>query len=368
MGLVSEYIVNPRRAPRAPSRCSTLVHAPDADWKSETEDFSPLGCQLVAPVAMARGLPLTLVFASPRVKGSLQVEGKVAWGSSQPPWRVGISFGEASRAQSERWFAALLAAHPGLAGLRRVPDRLPVDAMLFLGAPPTFLVDFTPDEVEVLRHVASGTSIAALRSRLEAVWAASQRAIFSLLARSVLTVSRSSSVHTSAWSQVMEELKVDFVVEAARPTRSSPFLEAVAPAPAKGYARFDGPIDLDIDPRLTSPLEPPPLPAPAARAPTGRAPAASAMAPRSIAPAAPRPAAPVAPSTPPSPGSSRAGTGWRGTAAARSPQAQECLDNGRMELAAGNSHSALAHLRRALQLSPGDSEIAGEIGRALKRG
>jgi hypothetical protein len=204
--------------------------------------------------------------------------------------------------------------------------------------------------------VASGTSIATLRDRLVGGWAASQRAIFSLLARGVVTVSRSAAVHTAAWKKVMEDLEVDFVVEATRAIRTSPFLEAVAPTPArpvKSVQRFDEPLDLDIDPRLIP--APPPEPLPFA---TPEAPAPAAWAP--IAPGTARKVASK-------PGASTAGTGWRGTTRSRSPQAQECLDNGRTELAAGNSHSALAHLRRALQLSPGDAEIAGEIGRAIKR-
>ena len=82
-----------------------------------------MGCQLVAPRAMARGLPLTLIFANRKVQGSLQVEGKVAWASSQPPWRVGVAFGDSCRSQAARWFAQLMEAYPGLGGFRRVPDR-----------------------------------------------------------------------------------------------------------------------------------------------------------------------------------------------------------------------------------------------------
>ncbi len=88
-------------------------------------------------------------------------------------------------------------------------------------------------------------------------------------------------------------------------------------------------------------------------------------------PAAPAvPPVPVAPAAPvaSSPESPTAGTGWRGGARARSREAQESFDLGRRELAAGRSSSALAHLRRALQLAPGDAEIAAEIGRALAGG
>jgi PilZ domain len=311
---VSEYIVNPRRGPRAPSRCAALVHTPDANWSTETEDIGPMGCQLVAPRAVARGLPLTLVFANWKVQESLQVEGKVAWACSQPPWRIGVAFGDSSRSQAAIWFAQLMAAHPELGGFRRVPDRLPVDAMLFLTPPPTYLIDFTPDEVAVLCHVANGTSIASLRGRLEPRWSASLRAVFSLMARGVLTLSRSSAAHLSAWKKVMADLDAEFVLEQQLASRPAPSLQAFL------------------------------VEVPFAAAPVAAAPVAAA------------------------PGSATAGFGWRGGARLRSREAQESFDLGRTELAAGRANSALAHLRRALQLAPGDPDIATEIGRAMLGG
>ncbi len=356
MEIVTEYIVNPRRAPRAPSRCAALVHTPDAAWSAETEDIGPMGCQLVAPGAMARGLPLTLVFANPKVQGSLQVDGKVAWASSRSPWRVGVAFGDASRAQAERWIAQLVAAHPGLTGFRRVPDRLPVDAMIFLAPPPTYLVDFTAEEVEVLRHVASGTTVSSLRRRLSSNWSAAQRAVFSLLARGAVTVSGSAAVHPSAWKKVMADLEVDFVLEVARAIRPEPVIERRA----RGPSLPDGPIDMELDPRFTPAPGPGLMTVPAAPA----APAANGRPPTSF--PTPGPMAAVQPAPPP--GSSTAGTGWRGDVRLRSREAQECFDIGRAELAAGRGSSAMAHLRRALQLAPGDAEIAATIGRAMAGG
>jgi hypothetical protein len=336
MAGVSEYIVNPRRAPRAPSRCAIQVRTPQSAWSAETEDISPLGCQLVAPGAVPRGLELTLVFANPKVSGSVKVEGKVAWGSSRPPWRVGVAFGEQGRSAIDRWFAQLVAAYPGLSGFRRVPDRLPVDAMLFLAPPPTFLLDFSADEIEVLRHVAGGTTVAALRERLAAAWSPMQRAIFSLLARGVVTVSRGASAHPSAWKKVMAELDAEFVVEPPRAVRPLPFTEKSASSPT-----------------------PPPLLS---------VPVAPAMPAPPVAPVAAVQAAPPPAATPTAGELPTAGTGWRGGSRTRSREAQESFDLGCRELAAGRGSSALAHLRRALQLSPGDAEIAAEIGRAMSAG
>jgi hypothetical protein len=338
MRRVSEYIVNPRRAPRAPSRCSAQVQSRDASWTTETEDIGPSGCQLVAPRAVARGLRLTLVFTNPRVPGSLRVEGKVAWVSPQAPWRVGVAFDDYCRAPAEHWFAQLVAAFPGLGSQRRVPERLPVDSMLFLAPPPTLLVDFTAEEVGVLRHVANGTTIASLRDRLVRSWGPSQRAVFSLLARGLVTVTRAAAAHPAAWKKVMEELGVEFVTEAPREARSTPSTRAAG-------------LELDLGPEVAPPLE---------FAEPPRKPLAGTPGKPPPAPARPAPPAPGAP------GASSAGTGWRGGAPRRSRDAQECFDLGRAELTAGRASSALAHLRRALQLAPGDAEIAGWIGRALK--
>ena len=81
-----------------------------------------------------------------------------------------MAFGDSSRSPADRWFALLMAAYPGLGGFRRVPDRLPVDAMVYLSPPPTFLLDFSHDEVAVLSRVANGTTIASLRDGLQASW------------------------------------------------------------------------------------------------------------------------------------------------------------------------------------------------------
>jgi hypothetical protein len=330
---VTDFIVNPRRAPRAPSRCRVRVQTTSTTWDAETEDVGPHGCQLVAPAPLQRGTPLQLALAGPGVKEPLNVGGKVAWVSSQPPWRLGVSFDGASWPAATRWFDLLVAARPGLGNFRRVPDRLPVDAMVFLAPPPRF-ADFAADEVTVIRHVAGGVTIAALRQRLEDRWPVMQRALFALLTRGVVTVSRGAAVQPESWRAVMAGLATTFVVEPLVP-RDVPAFGFAAPPPAWPQPPVE-PIDLP-------PLEPPPVAPPAATTPPA------------VAAAAPAPG-----------GSATAGTGWRGAGRARSAEAQEAFDLGRQELAAGRSKAALALLRRALQLAPGDAEVAAELGRAMK--
>lgn len=345
---MSDYIVNPRRAPRAPSRCRARAQSGGSTWDAETEDVGPNGCQLVAPAPLPRGAALMLALVGPGVKEQLTVRAKVAWVSSQPPWRLGIAFEEASRPASARWFEQLVAARPGLGNFRRVPDRLPVDAMVFLAPPPRF-ADFTADELAVLRHVAGGTTIAALRARLQEAWPALQRALFALLSRGVVTVSRGAAVHPESWRAVMVELGVQFVIEPL-PSREVPGFGTVTPPPVWRQAAVE---PIDLPPLEPSPLEPPPAPPPPA-------PAVAAAPP----PASPPPEPASMP--PPPPGAASAGTGWRGVGRARSAEAQEAFDLGRQELEAGRSKAALALLRRALQLAPGDAEVATALGRAMK--
>ncbi len=328
---MTEYLVNPRRAPRAPSRCRANVQIPGAAWPAETEDIGPHGCQLVVPNPVPRGLAIQLAVVSPLVTTPLQAAGKVAWVSSQPPWRLGVAFAEAARPAAGRWFDALVAASPGLGNLRRVPDRLPWDAMVFLGPPPKFMVDFTDDEIEVVRHVAAGITVAALRDRLRASWGASVRAFFGLMARQVLTISRGAAAHPEAWKKLMAQYDASFVVEQAAPT--VPRFEPAREHSARGEHAAMRAADLGHQPVSPAAAPLPPLEA----------------------------AVP-----PPLPGAASAGTGWRGAARARNREAQECLDLGRQELQAGRVSSALAHLRRALTLAPGDAEIAAELGRAMR--
>jgi hypothetical protein len=339
MPAVTEYLVNPRRAPRAPSRCRANVQIPGAAWPAETEDIGPHGCQLVVPNPVPRGLAIQVAVVSPLVTTPLQAAGKVAWVSSQPPWRLGVAFTDAARPAAGRWFDALVAASPGLGNLRRVPDRLPWDAMVFLGPPPKFMVDFTDDEIEVLRHVAGGITVAALRDRLRATWGASVRAFFGLMARQALTISRGAAAHPEAWKKLMAQYDASFVVEQAAPSPAR--WEPPREPSARGENAAMRAVDL------------------------GRAPAAT---PAASFPAAepPPPLPPLEPSSPPPSGAASAGTGWRGAARARTREAQECLDLGRQELQAGRVSSALAHLRRGLTMAPGDAEIAAELGRAMR--
>jgi len=317
---VSAPIVNPRRALRAPTRCRAAVVFLDGSFVAETENIGSRGCQIVSPARLCKGDRVQLVVTTDGVAEPLHAAGKVAWVSPEAPWRVGIAFDEGGFPEGARWFERLVATCPGAASRGRVPERIPVEATVFLGPPPRFLVDFTADEAALLRTVASGARIEALQAKFGARWPSAQRALFSLLSRQAVTLARGQAVHPDAWERILAGLETSAAVGwPARPDTPAAAARPAAAAPA-----------------------PPP---------TGQA----GVAHRAVAAGAGRAAGPAQPDF------LGAGVGWRAPRA-RPAEAQAVLDRARTEVQAGNVTAAIALLRRALAYAPGDAEIAGALG------
>src|SRR5512142_1190587 len=213
---MAEFIQNPRRSPRAPARCRTAVTSAQGTFEATTEDVGGHGCQLVSPRLVRRGEPIQLVLAHETMRDPLRVAGRVAWASDRAPWRLGIAYDEGALPASQAWFEELLTRVPGLSAFKRIPDRIALDAVVYLATPPRFLVDFMPDEVAILRSLGSGTSVAELRSLLRDRWNQAQRALFSLLAHQHITLSRGGSVHPDAWRKIVSEAESSLAVEALR--------------------------------------------------------------------------------------------------------------------------------------------------------
>jgi hypothetical protein len=356
---MADFVFNPRRAPRAPVRCRVEIAGADGErWTGETEDVGPRGCQIVAPRRRPLGEPLKLTVACEGLPRTLRVDGKVAWISAAEPWRLGVAFAERDASVAVDWYEALVAKNPALAAYRGVPDRISTDATIFLGPPPRLVVDFTNDEIQVLRCVGSGISVGELRTRLADIWNRAQHALFSLLVRRHLVLARGASVLPTAWRQILSELEATLAAEElARSSRDRPAEAAVTSAP------------------------PPRAPAPAPAAPP---PVRAAM---------PPPPPPRAATPPPAASPSRetrasmrtidaggawaghearhdfqgAGVGWRSQTRPRSPEADAFLRKATLEAEAGQVESAIGLLRQALQLSPGDPEIAAMLGRLAFR-
>jgi hypothetical protein len=276
----------------------------------------------VAPRPVPRGGIIRLVLEAEGSREPLEVAGEVAWASPQEPWRLGVAYAPAARPAATRFFDAIVAAQPGLSGWRQVPDRISLDAMVWLAPPPKLVVDFGADEVAVLTAIGTGATVFELKTRLRSRWASAERAFFSLLAGRHVTLSRGGAVPFSNWAGLLRELQAEVAAaalsdpEPAPPPRPIPFgTSRLPPAPPQAA---DGSGGLDLDPdALELDLGP------------GQG-----------------------------HGLRGSGPGHRG----RSPEAEEAWEQALQELAAGHTVSATALLRRAMALAPGDPEIARKFG------
>jgi PilZ domain len=248
---MAEFIVNPRRAPRAPVRCYAAVRCGEERFETETEDVGSMGCQVVSPRLVCQGSPVELVLTNEKIDEPLEATGHVAWVSAQAPWRVGIAFEDRCVARSARWFDRLVAAYPALAGYGRVPDRIRTDAIVYLGPPPRFVVDFTSEEAALLRAIASGARIDELMARLREDWPAALRALFSLIARHAVTFQRGRAVHPDSWKRILTEVEASLAVESlgqvrpglrAPPAPSAAHPSAMPPPIASGPAPTPPPV------------------------------------------------------------------------------------------------------------------------------
>lgn len=322
-----EFLVNPRSAPRARARCRFSATVAGAAFQGQVEDVGPHGCQVVSTRPVAKGTAIQLVLrAEEGTAGLVEVAGQVAWASPQAPWRLGIAFAEAARPAATRFFDALVAAQPGLAAWRQVPDRISYDAMVWLAPPPKLVVDFNADEVAVLTAVGTGATVFELKSRLRSRWARAERAFFSLLASRYLTLSRGGAVPFANWAALLRELQAEVAAAALGepvappppPPRSTAMSWSRQPPPPPPMAGSDGAGGLDIDPdALELDL---------------------------------------------GPGQAQGARGAGPVGRPRSPEAQEAWVAALEELAAGHTVTATAHLRRAMALAPGDPEIARKFG------
>jgi hypothetical protein len=377
---MADFVFNPRKAPRAPVRCRTDVTGADGSrWSAETEDVGPRGCQIVAPTRRPMGEALVLQITTEGLSRTLRVGGKVAWASRAEPWRLGVAFAEQDMAVAADWYDALVAKNPALAAYRGVPERISVDATVFLGPPPR-LVDFTSDEIQILRCVGSGISVGELRTRLKAIWDRAQHALFSLIVRRHLVLARGAAVLPATWKAILAELEATLAVEELERSAPAPtFPPRVTPPPTPTATRPAGarPPVAWTPPSVAR--TPPPTGAPTRPAPARpAAPAAQAQAPSAPAPASPHRETRASMRAIDAGGGwtpghevkhdfEGAGVGWRASSRARSPEADLLFRRATLDAEAGKIEAAIGQLRQALQLSPGDPEIAALLGKLAFR-
>jgi hypothetical protein len=330
---VKRYIENPRRSPRVPARCTVALTRRGDGWQAETEDLGPGGCLLVTPRPLRPGEPIGLHIEAEQVAQPLRVLGRVAWVREGDGLHAGVSFAVeqfGSRSDPAAWFQALCKAEPKMAARRAsIPDRIAYDAPLYLRPPPKFIVDFSPDDLAVLRVLETGTTVAQVLARPEAGPHA-DRVIFALLARRAITLAAVEAVPAWQWRPLLERASGRPV----EPFRRSPSPPPPRPDPGVETATLGRP---DI------------LPAIATFRPVAPQPAAAS--PRRIFPA------PIGPPQAPAPPAARSAS-----PRPRAPGAQECLDRAKAAAEANDVGAAIELLRRALKFAPGDPEIASLLG------
>lgn len=317
---MEHFVFNARRWPRVPAHYRVAITNRGIQWTAETEDVGPGGCQLVSPRVIAAGSEVRLAIATQALADRLSIVGRVAWVSPVPPIRLGIAFAQQLASMDPRaWFERLLQAEPSVAAtIRRLPDRLPVSATLYLGQPPRFVIDFNSEELVILRVVKDGTRISDILTTAGIGVAAVSRAIFSLLARRALVLSRAEAVPASKWIGTLAKAESSQSAEQPAPAASTP-------AAAEREHVFGGGGDSSRS-RMDARLER-----------TGK----------STAPE-PKPEPKVVVASAPK--------------AHRTAETQAAFEAAQRQIAAGGISAAIVLLRRALSLAPGDAEISALLG------
>jgi len=197
-----EFLVNPRRAPRAPIRCDARVATPGGGyWGSPTHDLGFAGCQLVAAGRLAPGTDLEIELAVERVPRTVTVKGRVAWVSSHAPWHVGVVFLPESAEAARAFLAAVLAAYPGLEAYAHSPERIPADAELAPGPPPRLDPEIGRGEAAVLAAIGPGLRASALRDKLGTHYSDLAGPLFALIGRQQVVVGPPDEKAAAAWAR-----------------------------------------------------------------------------------------------------------------------------------------------------------------------
>ncbi len=196
-----EFILNPRRTPRAAVRCEARIALKEGGfWASPTSDYGPRGCQVLAPVRLEPGSRVFVELVNERVPRHAALAGHVAWTARQAPWHMGIAFDGGSEGAAGSFFTLLTAAYPGIDTYGQAPDRIPEDAALAPAPPPPLAPQLTDDEAALLAALGPGLRADLLRARLADGWERAVHAIFSLLGRRYVVVGAPDEAAAAAWT------------------------------------------------------------------------------------------------------------------------------------------------------------------------
>jgi hypothetical protein len=200
---MTTLIQNPRRSPRAPVRCEARIASEDGGfWASATSDYGPRGCRVVSPLPLAPGARVSVQLANERVAGTVELAGRVAWTTREPPGHIGITFEAGSFDAAGGFFDHLAAAYPGMDPYGRAPDRIPEDAPLAPAPPPPFKPLLTESEAKLIDGIGAGAPAAALRAIFRADFELAARALFALLGRRYLVIGPPDPAAAAAWARL----------------------------------------------------------------------------------------------------------------------------------------------------------------------
>lgn len=196
-----EFILNPRRTPRAAVRCEARIALKEGGfWASPTSDFGPRGCLVLAPVRLEPGSRIFLELVNERVPRTAALAGHVAWTARKAPWRTGIAFDGGSANAAGGFFEQLTAAFPGIDTYGQAPERIPQDAELAPAAAPPFAPQLSDDEARVIAALGAGLRADALRAKLDRQWERGVHGLFSLLGRRYVVLGRPDAAAAAAWT------------------------------------------------------------------------------------------------------------------------------------------------------------------------
>lgn len=194
-------IQNPRRAPRAPVRCEARIALEDGGfWASPTSDYGPRGCRVVSPLPVVPGARVSVQLVNERVPGVVELAGRVAWTTREPPGHAGIAFDAVSFDAAGGFFDHLAAAYPGMDPYGRAPERIPEDAPLAPAPPPRFKPLLTASEAKLIEGLGAGAPADALRAIFREDWDLAARALFALLGRGYIVIGPPDPAAASAWA------------------------------------------------------------------------------------------------------------------------------------------------------------------------
>jgi hypothetical protein len=221
-------VLNPRRAPRVPLRCTVEIRHRALAWNAEIEDLGPKGCQILTPRIISRGREVTLTLRPEELGGrAIVLTGKVVWARPDSPSRIGVGFDPGTDVS---WFDQLRDANPIVErAALGIPERIAADARLHLGMPPRRATTFTPDEIALLRAAAAGATVEQLARAMGDAFPRARSRLFSLIGRRMITLDAALATSPDRWRTLLGE------VVGAR--RGTPLGTPAASPPAPSEAR-----------------------------------------------------------------------------------------------------------------------------------